>query len=319
VIRVWHLTKSYGPAPAGRGPALDDVSFEVGKGEVVGLLGPNGAGKTTMMRILTCFLAPTRGGAELAGHPIAGDTRAVRRAVGYLPEAVPLYPEMRVGEYLGFRAALKGVPGGRRRAAVDAAVEPCGLGDSRRQIIGTLSRGYRQRVGLADALLADPPVLILDEPTVGLDPNQIREVRALIRALGRDRTVLLSTHILPEVEAVAGRVIILHAGRVAAAHTPAELRERLAGARRVVVDVAPADLARAEAALVHAAGVSGAERLPDGRLALAVAADAPAGGDVREAVFRAAAAAGVALRELSREPFSLEEIFARITTSETHG
>jgi ABC-2 type transport system ATP-binding protein len=271
-----------------------------------------------MMRILTCFLAPTRGGAELAGHPISGDTRAVRRAVGYLPEAVPLYPEMRVVEYLAFRAALKGLAGGARGRAVSAAVEACGLGDTRRQIIGTLSRGYRQRVGLADALLADPPVLILDEPTVGLDPNQIREVRALIRALGQERTILLSTHIIPEVEAVASRVIILHAGRVAAAHELRDLRQRVSGRRRIVVEVAPADLERAEAALGAAAGVSGVERLGEARLALAVADEAPAGGDVREAVFRAAAAGGLALRELSTEPFSLEEIFARITTAETH-
>jgi ABC-2 type transport system ATP-binding protein len=321
VIRVQHLTKAYGrPAPGAR-PALDDVSFEIGKGEVVGLLGPNGAGKTTMMRILAGYLAPTRGSAELAGFPIGGDTRPLRRSVGYLPEAVPLYPEMRVGEYLGYRAALKGVARGRRRSAVGAAVESCGLGDRQRQIIGTLSRGYRQRVGLADALLAEPPVLILDEPTVGLDPNQIREVRALVRALGRERTVLLSTHILPEVEAVAARVIILHAGRVAAAHSTAELRGRMAGRRRILVEVAPGDVERAAAALGRAPGVAAVERLGDGRLALspdaAGAADAGArGGDAREAVFRAAVQAGLVLRELSAEALSLEEVFARLTTSE---
>ena len=189
----------------------------MGRGEIVGLLGPNGAGKTTMMRILTCFLAPTRGTATLAGASIAGDPRGVRRAVGYLPEAVPLPPEMRVSEYLDFRAALKGVARAGRRAAVAEAIEMVGLGERRGQIVGTLSRGYRQRVGLADALLGRPPILILDEPTVGLDPNQIRETRALIRELGRERTVLLSTHILSEVESLATRVIILHRGRVVAA------------------------------------------------------------------------------------------------------
>jgi ABC-2 type transport system ATP-binding protein len=238
--------------------------------------------------------------------------------VGYLPEAVPLYPEMRVGEYLSYRAALKGVRAAGRRRAVDAAVEQCGLGDRRRQVIGTLSRGYRQRVGLADALVAEPPVLILDEPTVGLDPNQIREVRALIRALGRERTVLLSTHVLPEVEAIATRVIILHAGRVVAAQTTAELRQRLAGRRRVVVEVRPGELERAEVALGSAPGVAGVERLGDARLALALDATTAPGqaGDVREAVFRAAVDAGLTLRELGIEPFSLEDIFARLTTAD---
>jgi ABC-2 type transport system ATP-binding protein len=318
LIRVAHLTKVYGRRTAARAPALDDVSFEVGKGEVVGLLGPNGAGKTTMMRILACFLAPTRGTAELGGCSIAGDTRELRRAVGYLPEAVPLYPEMRVVEYLEMRAALKAVARGERRPAMDAAIEACGLGDRRRQIIATLSRGYRQRVGLADALLARPPVLILDEPTAGLDPNQIREVRALIRALGGERTILLSTHILPEVEAVASRVVILQAGKVAAAHTPAELRRRLAGRRRIVVEVAPVERARAEQVLAAAPGVAGAERVDDSHVALIAAGGADADeAALRESIFRAAAAANLPLRALAPEAVSLEEIFAQITTSES--
>ena len=222
------MTKNYGGA-RNRGdgrPALDDVSFEVERSEIVGLLGPNGAGKTTLMRILSCFLTPTRGTALLDGRSISEDTRGVRRALGYLPESVPLPPEMRVTEYLGFRAALKGIARGKRGAAVDDAIQIAGLGERRKQIIGTLSRGYRQRVGLADALLARPPILILDEPTVGLDPNQIRETHALIRELGRERAVLLSTHILPDVEALASRVVILDRGRVKADGTPAALRER---------------------------------------------------------------------------------------------
>jgi len=231
LISVRGVTKRYGSARGGDvRPALDDVSFEVERGEIVGLLGPNGAGKTTLMRILSCFLAPTRGTAVLAGCSIADDTRAVRRALGYLPEAVPLPPEMRVTEYLGFRAGLKAIARGKRRAAVDDAIAIAGLGDRRTQIIGTLSRGYRQRVGLADALLARPPILILDEPTVGLDPNQIRETHALIRELARERAVLLSTHILSDVEALAGRVVILDRGRVKAADTPAALRQRLGAA-----------------------------------------------------------------------------------------
>jgi ABC-2 type transport system ATP-binding protein len=229
LISVRGVTKDYGGARSGP-PALDDVSFEVGRAEIVGLLGPNGAGKTTLMRILSCFLAPTRGTAVLNGCSISDDTRAVRRALGYLPEAVPLPPEMRVTEYLDFRAALKGVTRGKRRAAVDEAIGVAGLSDRRAQIIGTLSRGYRQRVGLADALLARPPILILDEPTVGLDPNQIRDTRALIRDLGRERTVLLSTHILSEVEALAGRIVILDRGRVKAAGTLDELKAAHASA-----------------------------------------------------------------------------------------
>jgi gliding motility-associated transport system ATP-binding protein len=223
LISVRGVTKDYGGARSGP-PALDDVSFEVGRAEIVGLLGPNGAGKTTLMRILSCFLAPTRGTAVLNGCSISEDTRAVRRALGYLPEAVPLPPEMRVNEYLDFRAALKAVTRGKRRAAVAEAITVAGLADRRTQIIGTLSRGYRQRVGLADALLARPPILILDEPTVGLDPNQIRDTRTLIRDLGRERTVLLSTHILSEVEALAGRIVILDRGRVKAAGTLDELK-----------------------------------------------------------------------------------------------
>ena len=230
MISVRGVTKTYGSVRGGGPPALDDVSFEVEGPEIVGLLGPNGAGKTTLMRILSCFLAPTRGTAVLAGCSIADDTRGVRRALGYLPEAVPLPPEMRVTEYLGYRAALKAIPRGKRRAAVDDAIGIAGLGERRTQIIGTLSRGYRQRVGLADALLARPPILILDEPTVGLDPNQIRETHALIRELGRDRAVLLSTHILSDVEALAGRVVILDRGRVKAAGTPAALREKMGAA-----------------------------------------------------------------------------------------
>jgi ABC-2 type transport system ATP-binding protein len=217
VIRVAALTKTYGRAGQGRPPALADVSFQVGRGQIVGLLGPNGAGKTTLMRILTCFVAPTRGTAVIDGCSIADDPRGARRAIGYLPEAVPLPPEMRVIEYLAFRAALKGIARPARAGAIDEAIGSTQLGDRRRQIVGTLSRGYRQRVGLADALLGRPPILILDEPTVGLDPNQVQQTRALIAALGRERTIVLSTHVLSEVEALADRVIILHRGKVVAA------------------------------------------------------------------------------------------------------
>jgi ABC-2 type transport system ATP-binding protein len=317
VIRVDGLAKTYGRPGDGRAPALEGISFEVGRGEIVGLLGPNGAGKTTMMRILTCFLAPTRGSATLAGASITDDPRGVRRAVGYLPEAVPLPPEMRVAEYLDFRAALKGIARRARPALVSRAIDEVGLGERRAQIVGTLSRGYRQRVGLADALLASPPILILDEPTVGLDPNQIRETRALIRELGRERTILLSTHVLPEVEAVATRVIILNRGRVVAAQTQDELRAHLADARRVIVELAVADLPRARELFGTIPGVGAVATLGETRLALTPAAGAPDDdGALREAVFRAAVAAGVVLRELRLEVASLEELFARATAAD---
>ncbi len=232
VIRASALTKTYGRAGAGV-PALDGVSFEIDRGQIVGLLGPNGAGKTTLMRILTGFLAPTRGAAVIAGCSIADDPRGVRRAIGYLPEAVPLPPEMRVGEYLTFRAALKGIPRRARPGELDEALARTRLGERRGQIIGTLSRGLRQRVGLADALLGQPPILILDEPTVGLDPNQVRETRSLIRELGRERTVLLSTHVLSEVEALATRVMILHRGRLVAAISTEELAAQAASLEEI--------------------------------------------------------------------------------------
>src|SRR5437763_2309036 len=208
-IRVQNLTKSYGPVLA-----VDDVSFEVQPGELVGFLGPNGAGKSTCMRILTTYLPASSGFAWLAGHDVMYQSMEVRRHIGYLPESVPLYPEMRVEEYLAYRAKLKGVDRKDRQARIDYCLQRCRIREVRRRLIGTLSKGYRQRVGLADAMVHDPPILILDEPTVGLDPVQIRETLALIKELGANHTVLLSTHILPEVEAICERVIIIAGGRV---------------------------------------------------------------------------------------------------------
>ncbi len=292
------------------------MCFEVKRGEIVALLGPNGAGKTTLMRILTGFLAPSGGDAELAGHSILGASLAARREVGYLPEGVPLYPDMRVDEYLTYRARLRGVARAERSRRIDSAIGDCGLGDRRRQIIGTLSRGYRQRVGLADAILARPPILILDEPTVGLDPNQIREVRELVRSLAREATVLLSTHILSEVEALAARVIILHRGRLVAAPTDGS---SAGGGARVIVGVRAEDRARARALFAGVAGVAEVAELADGRLALAPRPSELGESDLAEEIFRAAAAAGLPLRELGRESSSLEEIFARITTGRADG
>jgi ABC-2 type transport system ATP-binding protein len=210
MIQVERLTKQYGSVKA-----IERISFEVGRGEIVGLLGPNGAGKTTTMRVLTTYLAPTSGRAVLAGHDVLDEPLEVRRHVGYLPENVPLYSEMRVKEYLRFRAQLKDVPRSSRRRAISEVISRCRLADVEQRVLGHLSRGYRQRVGLAEAMIHDPDILILDEPTSGLDPIQIREVRDLIRELGDRHTILLSTHIMPEVEAVCGRVIIIAQGRIA--------------------------------------------------------------------------------------------------------
>ena len=221
VLRALNLAKSYKSRQVVR-----DLSLEVESGEVVGLLGPNGAGKSTTMRILAGFLTATGGKAAIAGFDVFWNPLEVRRRIGYMPENCPLYTEMRVGEYLRFRAGIKGMHGGSARSRVGYVLNRCWLEDVRRQLIGTLSKGYRQRVGLADALLADPPVLILDEPTAGLDPAQIRESRALIRELGQHHTILLSTHILPEVEMTCDRVIIISRGRVAADGLLAEMKKR---------------------------------------------------------------------------------------------
>ncbi len=221
MIVVEHLTKYYGEYPAVR-----DASFEVARGRVVGFLGPNGAGKSTTMRILAGFLTATGGRARIAGHDVFADPIAVRRNIGYMPESCPLYPELRVSEYLKFRAGLKGLGWSARRQRIDYVIERCWLTDVRRQLIGTLSKGYRQRVGLADALLADPPVLILDEPTAGLDPAQIRETRKLIRELGTQHTMLLSTHILSEVEMTCDSVVVIYQGRVVEDGTLADVRQK---------------------------------------------------------------------------------------------
>lgn len=221
MIVVDNLTKYYGEYPAVRG-----VSFEVPKGRVVGFLGPNGAGKSTTMRVLAGYLTATSGRASIAGFDVFSDPIRARRQIGYMPENCPLYPEMRVVEYLRFRAGLKGLGRFSRGRRIDYVLEKCWLKDVRRQLIGTLSKGYRQRVGLADALLADPPVLILDEPTAGLDPTQIRETRKLIRELGREHTMLLSTHILSEVEMACDTVIVIYQGRVVEHGSLTEVRQK---------------------------------------------------------------------------------------------
>jgi len=314
LIEVDDLSKSYGALRA-----LDHVSFDVREGEVLGFLGPNGAGKSTTLRILAGFLPGDSGRVRVAGHDVATDSVAVRRAIGYLPEGVPLYPEMRVLEYLRFRAALKGVARRDRRRQVDAALDATRTTDVRRRIIGTLSRGYRQRVGLADALLGQPPVLILDEPTVGLDPEQVIQFRQLLRDVGRDRTVILSTHILSEVEVACSSVVIIAAGRIVARDSTEGLR-RVVGGRVLVEAEIDGPGARVEHALRELGDVDRVESsdaVPTAfgenggsyRVYRVFAGDAPR---AAENVFLAVARGGWKLRRLERKSLSLEEIFLEI-------
>src|SRR3954447_21000353 len=242
MISVQKLVKRYGSGSSAR-VAVDDLSFEVDKGEVVGFLGPNGAGKSTTLRIMAGFLGMTSGTVTVAGHDIRDQSFEARQKIGYMPEAVPLYPEMRVVEYLRFRAELKRVKRGDRAGHIDEAMQKANVDDVANVLIGSLSKGYRQRVGLADALVARPPILILDEPTAGLDPNQIREVRDVIRDLGKEHTVLLSTHILSEVEASCSRVVVIAKGKLVAEGTMDDLSRKRRAAGLVIVvrgDVAAA-------------------------------------------------------------------------------
>jgi ABC-2 type transport system ATP-binding protein len=310
VIEVDNLTKRYA-----RHTAVDGISFRVQKGEILGFLGPNGAGKTTTMRILTCYLPPSEGTARVAGYDVFEQPMEVKRRVGYIPETPPLYPDMAVREYLDFCAKIKTVPARERKGRIDAAIEKTRVGDVRDTLIGKLSKGYRQRVGLAQAILHDPEVLILDEPTAGLDPKQIIETRELIKALGGEHTIVLSTHILPEVSMTCGRVVIINKGRVVAEDTPENLTHRLKGAAGLRVDV------RGEAEAVAAAvrGVPGVAAIRTRSQAGGVATlevDAEAGRDVRPDLARAVVGRGFDLLGLSEVGMSLEEIFLHLTTSE---
>jgi ABC-2 type transport system ATP-binding protein len=313
MIEVESLTKRYG-----RATAVDGISFHVEKGEILGFLGPNGAGKTTTMRILTCYLPPTGGTARVAGYDVFAQPMEVKRRVGYLPESPPLYPDMTVEDYLLFCAKIKGVPPKERKARVERAIEKCWAGDVRSKLIAKLSKGYRQRVGLAQAILHDPEVLILDEPTAGLDPKQIIETRELIRGLAGEHTVVLSTHILPEVSMTCGRVLIINKGRVVAEDTPENLTRRLTGAGTLRVEALGEEAAVLETVRgvpgVLAAHVRGGH---DG--ALVVDVEAEAGNDVRSEVARAVVGAGHGLLGLQQMGMSLEEIFLHLTTTDEAG
>ena len=310
MIRVENLTKRYGERTA-----VDDISFSVEAGEVIGILGPNGAGKSTTLKMLTGYLSPNDGRVRIGDVDAVADPVAARRLIGYLTESVPLYRELRVTEYLRYRARLKGVARRALKASVDRALEQANVTDVRDRIIGQLSKGYRSRVGIADALVADPPLLVLDEPTAGLDPNQIRQVRDLIRGMAGKKTVLLSTHILPEVESTCGRVLIIHRGRLVGEGAPGSLRATSAGQQVLSVE-AHGERGKLEALL---GAVPGVLRVADVTVLqsdpplVRVRLEAEAG-EVAEAVFRAASSAGVVLRELRREQASLEDVFTNLTT-----
>jgi len=310
MIKVEQLTKRYGATCA-----VDGISFEVGKGEIVGFLGPNGAGKSTTMRMLAGFLPPTSGCAQIAGFDVFRDSLRAREHIGYLPENVPLYPDMRVDEYLRYRAALKGVPGRRIKERVGDVLELCGLGDVAKKIIGRLSKGYRQRVGLADSMVHEPDLLILDEPTIGLDPNQIRLVRDLIRNLKRHHTILLSTHILPEVEMLCSRVIIINKGRIEALDTPQNLRARIGESRPVIFDAFVPDARAATIELRAVPGVQSVACRADGDWSI-FTIHPSAGADPRVDIHSCAVRNGWPVRELMRQAVSLEQVFAEVTHAE---
>lgn len=312
MIEVRDLVKWYGPTRA-----VDRLTFSIEQGQIVGFLGPNGAGKSTTLRMLTGFLPPTSGTATVAGHDVINESLAVRKCIGYLPESTPVYPEMRVEEFLHFRGRLFGMSRSDRKPRIDMVCDRCGLAKVRRRVIGHLSKGNRQRVGLAQALLHDPPVLILDEPTAGLDPNQIGEVRKLIKELGEKHTILLSTHILPEVEKSADRVIIIAAGRIVAEGTPDQLRKNVAGVGGIAVEV-KADHTAVKNALAAVPGVRDVTTTNQNGWCRAVVMPKD-GQDLREPIGATILRNNWQVRELRHETGSLEEFFVQITAQQDQG
>jgi len=315
MIKVEGLTKRYA-----RTVAVDDISFEVEKGQIVGFLGPNGAGKTTTMRVLTCFLPPSSGKATIAGFDVLESPQEVKKRIGYLPETPPLYPEMEVIEYLTFVGQLKGIPRADIKRRADDVIARCALGDVQSKLIAKLSKGFRQRVGIAQAIIHNPDVLILDEPTSGLDPKQIIEIRDLLRALSGDHTIILSTHILSEVEHSCDRVIIISQGKLVAQDSVANLTNRLRGGESVTLEVESGDgnpsAAEVQGRLEQVAGVSRVmmKEAKDGRLLFEV--ESLQGRHIRADLARGVVNAGWNLSELRAVGLSLEEIFLQLTTSE---
>jgi ABC-2 type transport system ATP-binding protein len=306
MIKVENLTKRY----AGH-TAIDGLSFEVGKGEIVGVLGPNGAGKSTTMRILSSYMPATSGRASIAGYDVFTDSLKARRHLGYMPENVPLYTEMRVREYLEYRGSLKGVHGRRLKERLGEVMELCNLQDVERKLINALSKGYRQRVGLADALIHEPDLLILDEPTIGLDPNQIRQVRDLIKNLGKRHTILLSTHILPEVEMTCTRVLIINRGKIEASDTPQNLLSQLRSVGGVRLEAKTGSDNGIEQ-LKRIAGLREVTSESDGEWNV-FQLRTESGADPRPEIFRLAVDRKWTVRELSRRRATLEDVFVEIT------
>jgi ABC-2 type transport system ATP-binding protein len=304
MIRVFGLTKDYGSRRA-----ISDLTFNAEKGEILGFLGPNGAGKTTTMRILTGYMPPTSGKVTIGGHDVIGDSLAVRKIVGYMPETVPLYTDMTVYEYLKYMADLRRVKNARQR--ISETLDAVQLSDRANGYIGKLSKGMRQRVGLAQALLHKPDVLILDEPTIGLDPKQVVLFRELIRSIGQDRTVLLSTHILPEVQQVCDRVLIINKGKIVTEDTPTQLQARLTGSQRVAVRIR-GELGDLPELLARTPGVINIMARSDDSLEY----ESIPGQDIRPQVARAIVDAGYDLLEFSPVNMSLEDIFLQLTRDE---
>jgi ABC-2 type transport system ATP-binding protein len=311
VIEVQNLTKRYGPITA-----VDAVSFKVEKGEILGFLGPNGAGKTTTMRVLTGYMPPTEGKAIVAGYDVFEKPIEAKRRTGYLPETPPLYPDMTVRDYLMFVARIKGVPRADRKARVGAVMERTRVADMADRHCAKLSKGYRQRVGLAQAILHNPDVLILDEPTAGLDPKQIIETRQLIKELAGDHTIILSTHILPEVSQTCQRVVIINKGRVVAVDTPENLTAKLGGSETMYVQV-DADGADVAGTLLAVPGVTRVTRAATPAAVTAFEVDSESGRDVRRALASTIVTRGWGLLELRPMRMSLEEIFLSLTTEES--
>jgi len=309
MIQAKGLTHYYGPYPA-----IQDVNFGVRRGEILGFLGPNGAGKTTTMRILTGFMPPTRGKVTLDGYDVVEQSLEARRRVGYLPETVPLYTDMSVNGYLKYMGTLRGMPPKRIKSRLDDVIGLCRLGDYRKTQIGKLSKGFRQRVGIAQAILHEPQVLVLDEPTIGIDPIQVVETRRLIKDLGRDQTVVLSSHILPEVSMLCDRVLIINEGRIVAEDTPKNLAQGLQGVDRLEVEIGgPA--AEVLPVLKAIRGVNDVSHLNnDGRHTYTI--QAQAGQDLRDEISKVVISNGWSLRGMQMVGMSLEEIFLRLTTHE---
>lgn len=311
-ILVNNLTKYYGDAKA-----VNDITFEVHSGEILGFLGPNGAGKTTTMRIITCYLSPSAGSIKVEGHDVHSDSLEVRKLVGYLPEQNPLYHDMNVLEYLEYTAQLQNVPKPLIPRAMKAMVDACGLGEMKHKEIGQLSKGYRQRVGLAAAMIHDPKVLILDEPTSGLDPNQIVEIRGLIQELGKQKTVVLSTHILPEVQATCNRVIIINRGKIAADGPIEDLQRSLHGGEKIFIEIEIPGEQSFELISVQIKNIPAIETVSlidkrNGTMKLSV--ETSSGTDIRKELFQLCVQRGWGLLELHRVQTSLEDIFRQLTS-----